>query len=669
MPVVDDNSLVAQYIRALENPDSIGYNNGIWEAPRKKVHDSNNRGFGVDVMYNAKAHALTNGRSGRWLTEAEERALRNEHIGDNKNTLEKYYPSMLLKQYPSETKQAMALGMLYRGDGIGSLLHNPEINEAYLSGTDEDMQRAVSNFYKKKIPSRATSHNNFFDKRIDRTSSINKKKTPDMIRRNEEWQPKSFKDYQFQSKYAEGGKMNEDHWNSLSMKDKAEMMKVAIAHGITTLPEIRKAYNKFAEGGDLHKQKDEEYEAWLRNEARLNSPLWGLSYEETLKQMQENDSYDYRKFYELQKKYPNNPKYQRDFEGNAHYDDVGKSVYHPTASKGSYYSGRKDPRYNPTGVVFGDWLDDGHEYRMSEDMLRVGRNPYDTFNYLSDAENQGVRLRDERGYMFQDYREPERTYIDGVLPEVIVTPNKKHSFGGNLYGNGGYVPSDRLQKDIATWEGAEMKRNAPFSEVTRQFNAVIPADIRAKLSTNQLDALYSYGYNVGMGNLKKRVLPVLTAYTKGKASNEDVQKSMWASRDSELRGLTRRRNWEREMFGGNYRSQYTGKPSSYEIPQSFFDNINEQIQIPQVQMPDNMATDPETIYKAPKIDETLFVKPEVKETQPVHNPQQEKLQGLQNLYTVMGMFGQSAPFSVLANSADRGPLGILAAVNGIYENN
>lgn len=136
----------------------------------------------------------------------------------------------------------------------------------------------------------------------------------------------------------------------------------------------------------------------------------------------------------------------------------------------------------------------------------------------------------------------------------------------NMYASGGYIPSNRIKKDIANWEGSEMKRNAPFSEVTRQFNATIPANIRAKLSSNQLDALYSYGYNVGMGNLKKRVLPTLNNYVQGKATNEDVQRSMWASRDNELRGLTRRRNWEREMFGGNYRTTFTGTggtPNNY----------------------------------------------------------------------------------------------------------
>ena len=38
-------------------------------------------------------------------------------------------------------------------------------------------------------------------------------------------------------------------WNDLSLSEKSEMMRVAIENGITTLPEIREAYNQFALGG------------------------------------------------------------------------------------------------------------------------------------------------------------------------------------------------------------------------------------------------------------------------------------------------------------------------------------------------------------------------------------------------------------------------------------
>ena len=128
----------------------------------------------------------------------------------------------------------------------------------------------------------------------------------------------------------------------------------------------------------------------------------------------------------------------------------------------------------------------------------------------------------------------------------------------NMYANGGYKPSESIKKRITNWEGSSMRTNRSFQAEANDFNRVIPSSIRSKLSQQQLDALYSYGYNVGMGNLKKRVLPTLINYVQGKASNEDVQKSMWASKDNELRGLTTRRNIERSLFGGNYQTIFTG---------------------------------------------------------------------------------------------------------------
>ena len=128
----------------------------------------------------------------------------------------------------------------------------------------------------------------------------------------------------------------------------------------------------------------------------------------------------------------------------------------------------------------------------------------------------------------------------------------------NMYAEGGYKPSESIKKRITNWEGSSMRTNRSFQAEANDFNKVIPSSIRSKLSQQQLDALYSYGYNVGMGNLKKRVLPILTNYVQGKASNEDVQKSMWASKDNELRGLTTRRNIERSLFGGNYQTVFTG---------------------------------------------------------------------------------------------------------------
>ena len=205
-----------------------------------------------------------------------------------------------------------------------------------------------------------------------------------------------------------------------------------------------------------------------------------------------------------------------------------------------------------------------------------------------------------------------------------------------------------------------MKTNRSFAAEANDFNRVIPANVRDKLSPQQLDALYSYGYNVGMGNLKERVLPTLTAYTQGKATREDVQRSMWASRDNELRGLTTRRNAERELFGGNFRTQFTGDGSlgthidlqQYLPSQDYYNALDtdiDSLNIPLLQAPDVMDIDPTTVYKSPVIDESLFNTPKPAQTS-VYNPKQERLDNLQRFNTIMGLFGRDTHFTGLVDN-------------------
>ena len=118
----------------------------------------------------------------------------------------------------------------------------------------------------------------------------------------------------------------------------------------------------------------------------------------------------------------------------------------------------------------------------------------------------------------------------------------------NKYKGGGYIPSDSIKKRISDWEGSSMKTNRSFDAEARDFTASLPQGALSRLTQQQLDGLYSYSYNVGAGNFRKRVNPVLARYLEGQATIEDVQKSMWASKDSKLRGLAKRRNAERAML-------------------------------------------------------------------------------------------------------------------------
>ena len=122
-----------------------------------------------------------------------------------------------------------------------------------------------------------------------------------------------------------------------------------------------------------------------------------------------------------------------------------------------------------------------------------------------------------------------------------------------------YSPSTSIKKRVTQWEGASMHSPAPdtgkvnrsFDDEAKDFNAVnrsLPGfDALPQASK---DALFSYSYNVGVGNYKDRVHPVLKKFLMGQATVEDVQNAMWASKDSDPRmsGLRRRRAVERNLF-------------------------------------------------------------------------------------------------------------------------
>ena len=178
----------------------------------------------------------------------------------------------------------------------------------------------------------------------------------------------------------------------------------------------------------------------------------------------------------------------------------------------------------------------------------------------------------------------------------------------NSYAEGGYKPSKSIRKRISNWEGSSMKTNRSFGAEARDFNASLPEGATSKLSQTQLDGLYSYSYNVGAGNFRKRVNPVLTKYLAGQATIQDVQRSMWANKDSQLRGLAKRRNTERAMLG-NYTPMDFGPLSdtttmmiNHYLPKT------EPIEIPQLQFydmsdaPKPIELEPSTPYSSSDID-------------------------------------------------------------------
>lgn len=159
------NELRDRYIAALENPDSIGFNPdlGIWTPPTLRGYDQNQIGIGLDMKQNKDVVQFfkDHPRQNPFLTEEEEHKLRS----DSYKYFDEVWERKTQGQVFSDKKRAIAFGLLYHG--IGPILWNENhpLNQALFNGTDEDFEKAVSDFYANKFSERQRNHDAFWKKR------------------------------------------------------------------------------------------------------------------------------------------------------------------------------------------------------------------------------------------------------------------------------------------------------------------------------------------------------------------------------------------------------------------------------------------------------------------------------------------------------------------------
>ena len=186
---------------------------------------------------------------------------------------------------------------------------------------------------------------------------------------------------------------------------------------VYTLPEITVTRNKKSNGGsnnissyrrsieDAGKISDEQYYKIMEGVAERNYRYWGFpNSDAALLDALNNNTYNYRGYYN---KYPNG-------DGNAkdHWPDDFKTVYHPTFSNESIYSGKKS-EYNPKGLTGGTWY--GEYFVPSVDLL-IERSKFkeggESTNYINTI---GL------GYIFNKYGKKTIDFIrkrlyNNVLP-------------------------------------------------------------------------------------------------------------------------------------------------------------------------------------------------------------------------------------------------------------
>lgn len=232
-----------------------------------------------------------------------------------------------------------------------------------------------------------------------------------------------------------------DAWDTLSMKEKAEMIGVAVRNGITSLKDIRQKYNEFAEGGSV--DTDWSYNNWKKKIAEH----MGI-------RPDEDNTYDYEAYF---KKYPEEAWKMLKGDPTAHFSDEFKTVYHPTFSSksigndGSIYSGVRNSKTNPQGLVGGTWSPDYHTFTMSPDGYRGPVSMDDRKWYLENSEDNGVQLREADGSL------PIYDGIPwgGVLPNVnIVSSRRIRKFeDGGFTSELDWSPDSWFSKRVAKPDG------------------------------------------------------------------------------------------------------------------------------------------------------------------------------------------------------------------------
>lgn len=148
--------------------------------------------------------------------------------------------------------------------------------------------------------------------------------------------------------------------------------------------------------GDI---SDQQYYSIMERVAKENNPIWNedrrrngqqlLSVDEDFLRILNDNSYDYRGYYN---KYQNSRA-----NADTHWTDEFKTVYHPTFSVYSKYSGKKS-QYNPEGVLGGQWNDDQYIPAWGQ-ILPTYADGKDSGIYIK-PENRGkfTRLKKRTGH-------------------------------------------------------------------------------------------------------------------------------------------------------------------------------------------------------------------------------------------------------------------------------
>lgn len=255
-----------------------------------------------------------------------------------------------------------------------------------------------------------------------------------------------------------------DAWDTLSMKEKAEMIGVAVRNGITSLKDIRQKYNEFAEGGDTNPYTvgnivDALYASNPREEY-LGEP---------------SHHYDFTQSEE----WANAHGYYPDARG--HRDDRVKKPAHPSHPSRGTWNGDKFEltdlgMQNPNYTLFG--LTDGGQDPQAVLTYQGGTvlpevtvtpnenyfyNPYDNIILHQKANGGKIHIKPSKRGTFTAAAKKHGKSVQAFASQVLAHPENyspamrkkanfarnasrwKHGLGGNLF-DGTSQPTQKMQK-------------------------------------------------------------------------------------------------------------------------------------------------------------------------------------------------------------------------------
>ena len=131
-------------------------------------------------------------------------------------------------------------------------------------------------------------------------------------------------------------------------------------------------------------------------------------------QMLNDPTYNYETFYNLQ---PFMAERMLQADPDAHFTDIGKTMYHPTFSDESAFSGNISD-FNQLGITGGHWNEDGTEYTPSMSQLQNYFNYNVTRDYLNRNESRPVKINLPKYQTGKNGKNPMNSFITDIGPLV-----------------------------------------------------------------------------------------------------------------------------------------------------------------------------------------------------------------------------------------------------------